>query len=47
MDANEIMPLVAVYHRKLAETTTEFRRSLYFKINWNVRMHSINCQYGM
>ena len=25
MDANEIRPLVTVYHRKLAETTLEFK----------------------
>lgn len=47
MDANEIMPLVAVYHRKLAETTTEFKRSLYSKINWNVRMLGIKGEKGV
>lgn len=47
MDANEIMPLVAVYHRKLAETTTGFKRSLYSRINWNVRMLGIKGEKGV
>ncbi|MBQ0080870.1 MAG: AAA family ATPase [Alistipes sp.] len=47
MNANEIIPLVAVYHRKLAETTTGFKRSLYFRINWNVRMLGIKGEKGV
>ncbi|MCQ2084366.1 MAG: AAA family ATPase [Bacteroidaceae bacterium] len=47
MDANEIRPLVTVYHRKLAETTLEFKRSLYSRINWNVRMLGIKGEKGV
>lgn len=38
MEAKEILPLITVYHRKLAETSMTFKRSLYFSINWDVRM---------
>ena len=47
MDANEIMPLLTVYHRKLAETTTKFKRSLYNEINWDVRVIGIKGEKGV
>ena len=46
MEANDVMPLVVVYHRKLAETTMDFKRSLYFEINWDVRMLGIKGEKG-
>lgn len=47
MEAKEILPLVTVYHRKLAETSLSFKRSLYSSINWDVRMLGIKGEKGV
>lgn len=47
MEAREILPLITVYHRKLAEVSMTFKRSLYFSINWNVRMLGIKGEKGV
>ena len=47
MESKEVLPLITVYHRKLAETSMQFKRSLYFSINWNVRMLGINGEKGV
>ena len=47
MESKEVLPLIAVYHRKLAETSMQFKRSLYFSINWNVRMLGIKGEKGV
>lgn len=47
MDTNEILPLLTIYHRKLAETTTKFKRSLYNEINWDVRVIGIKGEKGV
>ena len=47
MEAKEILPLVTVYHRKLAETPMTFKRSLYSSINWDVRMLGIKGEKGV
>ena len=47
MEAKEILPLVTVYHRKLAEVSMTFKRSLYFSINWDVRMLGIKGEKGV
>ena len=47
MEATEILPLITVYHRKLAETPLTFKRSLYSSINWNVRMLGIKGEKGV
>lgn len=47
MEAKEVQPLITVYHRKLAETTLTFKRSLYFSINWDVRMLGIKGEKGV
>lgn len=46
MEIKEILPLVSVYHRKLAATSMSFKRSLYSSINWNVRMLGIKGEKG-
>ena len=47
MEATEILPLITVYHRKLAETPLTFKRSLYSSINWDVRMLGIKGEKGV
>lgn len=47
MEAKDILPLMAVYHRKLAETSLTFKRSLLFYINWDVRMLGIKGEKGV
>jgi len=47
MESIDIQPLVMVYHRKLAETALTFKRYLYNKINWNVRMIGIKGERGV
>ena len=47
MESKEVLPLITVYHRKLAETSMQFKRSLYFSINWNVRMLGIKGEKGV
>lgn len=38
MDYLDIQPLLNAYHRKLATTDLRFKRYLYGRINWNVRL---------
>ena len=38
MNYADIQPLLNAYHRKLATTDLRFKRYLYNKINWDVRM---------
>lgn len=47
METKDILPLITVYHRKLAETSLNFKRSLYYSINWNVRMLGIKGEKGV
>lgn len=47
MEAREILPLITVYHRKLAEVPMSFKRSLYFLINRDVRMLGIKGEKGV
>lgn len=47
METTEILPLITVYHRKLSETSMTFKRSLFFSINWNVRMLGIKGEKGV
>ncbi|MEG1856626.1 MAG: AAA family ATPase [Acinetobacter sp.] len=47
MDSIDIKPLVAGYHRKLATTNLTFKRYLYNKINWNVRLVGIKGARGV
>jgi len=47
MNAQDIQPLITVYHRKLAETTLNFKRYLYTQINWDVRMIGIKGEKGV
>ena len=47
MDGTEIKPLVMVYHRRLATTSLTFKRYLYNKINWNVRLVGIKGARGV
>lgn len=47
MDSTDIKPLVTVYHRKLATTSLTFKRYLYNKINWNVRLVGIKGARGV
>ena len=47
METKDILPLITVYHRKLAETSLNFKRSLYYSIDWNVRMLGIKGEKGV
>ena len=47
METKDILPLITVYHRKLAETSLNFKRSLYYSINWNVRLLGIKGEKGV
>ena len=47
METQDVLPLITVYHRKLADTTMTFRRSLSSSINWNVRMLGIKGEKGV
>ncbi len=47
MNANELQPLLTVYHRKLAETKLDFKRYLHKQINWDVRMLGIKGEKGV
>lgn len=47
METKDILPLIAVYHRKLAETSLTFKRSLLCYINWDVRMLGIKGEKGV
>ena len=47
METKDVLPLITVYHRKLTETSLSFKRSLYFSINWDVRMLGIKGEKGV
>lgn len=47
MDYADIQPLLNVYHRKLATTHLRFKRYLYHRINWNVRLVGIKGARGV
>lgn len=47
MDYADIQPLLNAYHRKLATTDLRFKRYLYGKINWNVRLVGIKGARGV
>lgn len=47
MDFKNIQPLLNAYHRRLATTTLTFKRYLYYKINWNVRLIGIKGERGV
>lgn len=47
MDYADIQPLLNTYHRKLAATDMRFKRYLYKKINWKVRLLGIKGARGV
>lgn len=47
MDYADIRPLLNTYHRKLAATDLRFKRYLYDRINWNVRLVGIKGARGV
>lgn len=47
MDYTDIQPLLNAYHRKLAATNLRFKRYLYDRINWNVRLVGIKGARGV
>ena len=47
MDYVDIQPLVNTFHRKLAATDLRFKRYLYGRINWNVRLIGIKGARGV
>lgn len=47
MDYVDIQPLLNAYHRKLATTDLRFKRYLYDRINWNVRLVGIKGARGV
>lgn len=47
METFEIQSLIDNYHRKVAKTPVKFRRYLYNKINWGVRMIGIKGARGV
>ncbi len=47
MDYVDIQPLLNAYHRKLAATDLRFKRYLYGRINWNVRLVGIKGARGV
>lgn len=47
MDYTDIQPLLNAYHRKLAATNLRFKRYLYGRINWNVRLVGIKGARGV
>lgn len=47
MDYVDIQPLLNAYHRKLATTDLRFKRYLYDRINWKVRMIGIKGARGV
>ena len=46
MEQNYILPLINIYHRRLATTNLNFKRFLHEKINWNVRLLGIKGPRG-
>lgn len=47
MDYMDIQPLLNAYHRKLATTDLRFKRYLYDRINWKVRLVGIKGARGV
>ena len=47
MDYTDIQPLLNAYHRKLAATNLRFKRYLYDRINWGVRLVGIKGARGV
>lgn len=47
MDYVDIQPLINVYHRKLVATNLRFKRYLYDRINWDVRLVGIKGARGV
>lgn len=47
MDFKDIQPLINTYHRRLAHTDLTFKRYLYHKINWDVRLIGIKGERGV
>lgn len=47
MELTEIQPIIENYHRIIAKTPLKFKRYLYSKINWNVRMIGIKGARGV
>lgn len=47
MDYTDIQPLVTFFHRKLATTDMRFKRYLYNRINWDVRLIGIKGPRGV
>ena len=47
MNQTDIQPLVAAYHRRLSHIDLSFKRYLYTKINWNVRLVGIRGARGV
>lgn len=47
MDYADIQPLLNTYHRKLAVTDLRFKRYLYDRINWDVRLVGIKGARGV
>lgn len=47
MELSDIKPLIDTYHRKIMTTSLTFKRYLYSKINWNVRLLGIRGARGV
>lgn len=47
MDYTDIQPLINIYHRKLAATDLRFKRYLYYRIDWDVRLIGIKGARGV
>ena len=47
MELSDIKPLINTYHRKIMTTSLTFKRYLYSKINWNVRLLGIRGARGV
>ena len=46
MEQVDILPLINIYHRRLAATNLDFKRFLHTQINWNVRLIGIKGPRG-
>ena len=47
MELSDLRPIVEFYHSKLAQTTLDFKRSLFDKINWESRVIGIEGERGV
>ena len=47
MEYSDIQPLLNAFHRKLAATDLHFKRYLYNRIDWNVRLIGIKGARGV